>query len=709
MTTTGPGGVPEAERALGLARALARLGKVDRALEQYDAFLAQRPWDADVVDEVLDVVAAGGDPVALERRCADWLARYPDHGTHDHAEAVHTRRIDALVEHGGLDAAFAAYGLAPVARTEDEVGDDEIVALVGLRNELPRLEWFLHHHRRLGVDRFLVVDNDSDDGSAGYLAGQPDVTVWRTGSSYRAANCGAVWWDLLARRHLRSQWSLILDADELFVFPGSETRPLRDLTGALDRAGVTAYRAILVDLYGKGPQSQHTCVPGQDPLEVFPWFDGDWYRTRVPFAGPRHNTTNYWGGVRSRIFGGGLGGHVLDKVPLKRARPGERVWSGNHWCDRPTDEIAGRGALLHVKYGSAYPGAVVAEADRGEHAGAARIHRFTAERLAEHPDPDFFDPGHSVRFTGTDQLVRLGICRTVGASVRVPVTVDGVFVPPVPPVDDPDGDRPEWSVVVVADDHTPARVGAVLAALAGAPASEVVVVTTADTDAPGLPDADAGGGPHRVRRVATPFRPARPAVANLGVRAARGRWIHVVDPGWTVTPETYRRLGDGRRSHPDAPVAVAAPTTTALDLDGPSVQFAVRRDVLERVGGFCVLLGASAAWELVQRCAATAPPLVVDGPLGVAGPDAPRPAGYGTDVVQALAAVDLAVRHLDLDEPTAEHLRSRCAALASRLVDSDLTASRVGSALAVVAEALRAPLTDDARDGLVAVLAASLR
>jgi len=45
------------------------------------------------------------------------------------------------------------------------------------RNEHIRLPYFLKYYRNIGIDHFLFVDNDSDDGAAEYLAEQPDVSL----------------------------------------------------------------------------------------------------------------------------------------------------------------------------------------------------------------------------------------------------------------------------------------------------------------------------------------------------------------------------------------------------------------------------------------------------------------------------------------------------------------------------------------------------
>ena len=73
------------------------------------------------------------------------------------------------------------------------IGGDEVLVVGCLRNEMLRLPAFLEHYRRLGVSRFLLVDNGSDDGSRELLLAQPDVTVFHTDQSYAESGCGIAW------------------------------------------------------------------------------------------------------------------------------------------------------------------------------------------------------------------------------------------------------------------------------------------------------------------------------------------------------------------------------------------------------------------------------------------------------------------------------------------------------------------------------------
>lgn len=53
-----------------------------------------------------------------------------------------------------------------------------------LKNELYFLPAFLSHYRRLGVQRFVFLNDGSDDGSVEYLLDQPDTILVESDHSY---------------------------------------------------------------------------------------------------------------------------------------------------------------------------------------------------------------------------------------------------------------------------------------------------------------------------------------------------------------------------------------------------------------------------------------------------------------------------------------------------------------------------------------------
>ncbi len=138
-----------------------------------------------------------------------------------------------------------------------------ILCFATLRDEALRLPHFLDHHRRLGVQHFLIVDNVSTDGTVALLRDAPDVSLWTTSASYRASRFGMDWVTWLMMRFGHGHWCLALDADETLIYPHWETRDLHALTHWLDRQGLPAMPAMMLDLYPKGPVSQHPYSPGR--------------------------------------------------------------------------------------------------------------------------------------------------------------------------------------------------------------------------------------------------------------------------------------------------------------------------------------------------------------------------------------------------------------------------------------------------------------
>lgn len=288
-----------------------------------------------------------------------------------------------------------------------------VLAVMTVRNEMLRLPYFLNHHRRLGVDHFLIVDNASDDGTADYLAAQPDVSLWTTPASYRLSRFGVDWTTWLQNRYAHGHWCLTLDADELFIYPYWETRPLRALTGWLDGLGQRSMAAMMLDLYPDGALADTDYRAGQDPTQVLAWFDAGNYgiKRQEPLG-------NLWiqGGVRGRVFFADdpRRAPTLNKTPLVKWHRSYAYVNSTHQILPPglnhvfgTDgaELAS-GVLLHTKFLPNIVGKSAEEKTRREHFNNSALYEDYYDGLIANPQ---LWCAASQRYAGWRQLEALGL------------------------------------------------------------------------------------------------------------------------------------------------------------------------------------------------------------------------------------------------------------------------------------------------------------
>ncbi len=288
-----------------------------------------------------------------------------------------------------------------------------ILAFVTVRNEGLRLPHFLDHHRKLGVDHFLIVDNESDDGSSDWLAGQDDVSLWVTGQGYKQSRFGLDWLTWLQRRHGSGHWCLTLDADEILVYPYHESRDLRALTARLEALGRDAFGAMMLDMYPKGPLAAQSYAAGQDPVEVLPWFDSGNYVVQVQ---PRMRNLWIQGGPRARAFFASdpRRAPTLNKVPLVRWQRGFAYVNSTHALlprrlNAVFDEAGGEklsGILLHTKFLPVVVKKSAEERERQQHFANSALYEDYYDSLTRSPD---LWCAKSQRYTGWRQLEALGL------------------------------------------------------------------------------------------------------------------------------------------------------------------------------------------------------------------------------------------------------------------------------------------------------------
>ncbi len=303
--------------------------------------------------------------------------------------------------------------LTSIANRTSDIARDAILGIMVVRNETLRLPFVLDYYRDLGVSHFLIVDNDSDDGTTAFLAQQRDVSLWVTKASYKVSRFGMDWATWLLMHYGKDKWCLTVDADELLVYPEIETRNLRDLCLFLDQNQIPAMGAFMLDLYPQGPINSVSYEAGQDPREVLTHFDpGPYHAQRQK---PRDNL---WlqGGVRERVFfaDNPTQGPTLNKLPLVKWNWRYAYINSTHSLlppklnalyDGPTDPRL-TGVLLHTKFLPCAIEKSVEEKTRKQHFRNPNAFQEYYDSIVEGPNL-FGDV--SLKYEGPAQLETLGL------------------------------------------------------------------------------------------------------------------------------------------------------------------------------------------------------------------------------------------------------------------------------------------------------------
>jgi glycosyltransferase involved in cell wall biosynthesis len=178
-----------------------------------------------------------------------------------------------MVAKNELKQAFKYYEINRIDTKDIEIQSWDILCCLVVRNELLRLPYLLDYYRQKGIANFFIVDNNSNDGSLAYLQSQPDVYLWHSTLSYKKANFGSAWLELLLRKYGIGNWCLIVDADEIFYYPECEKKNLVQLCQELDRNQKTAYSAVVLDMYSDKPIEDTHYLSGANFLDVCSYFD----------------------------------------------------------------------------------------------------------------------------------------------------------------------------------------------------------------------------------------------------------------------------------------------------------------------------------------------------------------------------------------------------------------------------------------------------
>jgi glycosyltransferase involved in cell wall biosynthesis len=298
---------------------------------------------------------------------------------------------------------------------EIDIAPSAHVVICVARNEALRLPYLLGYYRSIGFDTFIVIDNNSTDSTREFLLRQPDTFVISAPDSFGASGFGIAWINTALDLFCDGRWILIVDADEIFLWPGGEGQSVRELTSSLDASGSGGVFAMLIDMYSDRPFGQIGYTPGQPFINACPFFDARPYFAIEAKLFPHRQI---YGGVRARLFeqlNVEFDPPTVSKLPLVRWRRGQRFSLCAHGVAKPLALAPMRASLLHFKMFDDIVEKCAIEVARKEHFDGAREYVALGQAIERAANRSFYDPRVSVRYEGTAQLVALDLMSATGA------------------------------------------------------------------------------------------------------------------------------------------------------------------------------------------------------------------------------------------------------------------------------------------------------
>lgn len=298
--------------------------------------------------------------------------------------------------------------LTPVRRSTAPVAQSDVVLICVTRNTFKYIRSFLEHYRRLGVARFAVVDDRSDDGTREILLDAPDVDLFQSNFTYRQSGGGLIWRDMLVDLYGRDRWYISIDSDEFLVYPGCEDRPVGEFAADIKRIGRKRALAAMIDLYPAGPlgETPEHLPPEAPPTDFCPLFDGDGYQ----LANEKFCMA-VRGGPRQRLFGTDM---RLTKFPLIFADAATRFNGGSAHAPMPIGRNFSpvHAVLLHYKFAAGAVEDFRAIATRESHAGQSHFYKTIVGSDGFGASTDLRYPG-SLAFSGSEALVAAGFMQDI--------------------------------------------------------------------------------------------------------------------------------------------------------------------------------------------------------------------------------------------------------------------------------------------------------
>lgn len=173
------------------------------------------------------------------------------------------------------------------------------ILLVVVKDDCDRMKVLFEHYRNLGINQFVVLDNNSTDGTLEFLSTQENTRVYQILEEFQTQKKEA-WIEKLLVKLRYNRWYIVADSDELIDYQNSEKHSLIDVIKWADNNNCKRLGGYLVDMYSKNALFEQNLSPDK-MTEEFCCFDTDSYLLNKNNKGVF--SYSVLGGPRKRVFG----------------------------------------------------------------------------------------------------------------------------------------------------------------------------------------------------------------------------------------------------------------------------------------------------------------------------------------------------------------------------------------------------------------------
>ena len=300
----------------------------------------------------------------------------------------------------------------------DAIKNARTLAIIVGKNEQIFLPPLLKHHRQIGVDHFLFVDNGSSDSSIEYMQKQDDVSIFIASQDYKFSRFGVNWQETLLSHYCLGKWTLIIDSDELFVYDDFENRSIQDLQMILDSNGENAVLSPMVDFYPEGELSSADISSGESLYKICNHFDSVASMNVLDDTryGPFSNSKVYSAGLRERIFGRynpyPEPNYLNQKYNMVKYNPGMKLIEGLHFMAGHKLSTKQCG-IMHFKYHSGFHDKVKREVKEGQHWNGAKEYQRYLGLITKKKNFSMFDKKYSRKYISSKDLIDQGYMSSI--------------------------------------------------------------------------------------------------------------------------------------------------------------------------------------------------------------------------------------------------------------------------------------------------------